>query len=160
MTPSDLAVPVGRRHFEDYVPGSVCVYGPVPITEAEIVEFAQRYDPQPMHTDPAAAALGPFGGVIASGWHTIALVMRVLVERYLSPVASIVSPGIDELRWREPVRPGDLLHVRVTVAEATASRSKPDRGLVRSNVEVVNQDGEVVLSMKAMNLMRRRVCTP
>ena len=87
------------RYFEDYVPGEVCVYGEIAMTEAEIVEFARRYDPQPIHADPDAALQGPFGGLIASGWHTIALVMRVLVERYLSHVAAIVSPGIDELRW-------------------------------------------------------------
>jgi acyl dehydratase len=151
-----LAVPVGERHFEDYVPGEVCVYRGFAIDEEAIVEFARRYDPQPMHADPDAAARGPFGGLIASGWHTIALVMRVLVERYLSHVAAIVSPGIDELRWTLPVRPGDVLAVRVTVLEASVSRSKPDRGLVRTQVEALNQRGEVVLSMKAMNFIRRR----
>jgi acyl dehydratase len=152
----ELAVPVERRYFEDYVPGAVCVYGAVAVTAESIVEFARRYDPQPIHCDPDAAARGPFEGLIASGWHTIALVMRVLVERYLSPVAAIVSPGIDELRWTLPVRPGDVLSVRVTVLEATTSRSKPDRGLVRTFVEALNQRGEVVLSMKAMNFIRRR----
>jgi acyl dehydratase len=152
----DLVVPVGERHFEDYVAGTVCVYGDIPVTEAAIVEFARRYDPQPIHADPQAAGRGPFGGLIASGWHTISLVMRVLVERYLSHVAAIVSPGIDELRWTQPVRPGDVLSVRVTVLEATASRSKPDRGLVRTLIEALNQRGEVVLSMKAMNLIKRR----
>ena len=153
---SDLAVPAANRHFEDYVPGAVCVYGEIAITEAEIVEFARRYDPQPMHVDPDAAARGPFGGLIASGWHTISLVMRVLVERYLSHVAAIVSPGIDEVRWKAPVRPGDVLRVRVTVEEASLSRSKADRGLVRTHIEALNQRDEVVLSMRAMNLMRRR----
>ncbi len=156
MTPHDLPVPVQQRYFEDYVPGSVCVYGPVSVTEAEIVEFATRYDPQPMHTDPAAAARGPFGGLIASGWHTTGLVMRVLVERYLSHVAALVSPGIDELRWQKPVRSGDALHVRVTVLDADISRSKPDRGLIRSFVEALNQNDEVVMSLKAMNLLLRR----
>jgi acyl dehydratase len=153
---SDLAVPVGQRHFEDYVAGATCVYGEIPVTESAIVEFARRYDPQPIHTDKEAATQGPFGGLIASGWHTISLVMRLLVERYLSHVAAIVSPGIDELRWTMPVRPGDVLSVRVTVLEATVSRSKPDRGLVRTLIEALNQRGEVVLSMKAMNFIRRR----
>lgn len=156
MPESDLAASVEQRHFEDYVPGAVCVYGAIPVTAESIVEFAQRYDPQPIHTDPDAALRGPFGGLIASGWHTIALVMRVLVERYLSHVAAIVSPGIDELRWILPVRPGDVLSVRVTVLEATISRSKPDRGLVRTLIEALNQRDEVVLSMKAMNFFRRR----
>lgn len=160
MPGPDLAVSVERRHFEDYVPGAVCVYGAISVTAESIVEFARRYDPQPIHTDPDAAVRGPFGGLIASGWHTIALVMRVLVERYLSHVAAIVSPGIDELRWTAPVRPGDVLSVRVTVLEATISRTKPDRGLVRTLVEALNQRGEVVLSMKAMNFMRRRGTGP
>ena len=125
----DLAVSVTDRYFEDYVPGAICVYGDIVMTEADILDFARRYDPQPMHTNADAATSGPFGGLIASGWHTTACVMRVLVERYLSHVAAIVSP---------------------------VSRSKPDRGLVRTFIEALNQRGEVVLSMKAMNLMRRR----
>lgn len=156
MDDRDLAVPVTDRYFEDYVPGAVCVFGEIAMTESEIIDFARRYDPQPMHTDPAVAARGPFGGLIASGWHTTACVMRLLVERYLSHVAAIVSPGIDEMRWKAPVRPGDVLHVRVTVEEASVSRSKPDRGLVRSLIEVLNQHDEVVQSMRAMNLIRRR----
>ncbi len=156
MERTDLAIPVAERHFEDYVPGSVCVYGDIAMTEPEIIEFARRYDPQAMHTDPERAARGPFGGLIASGWHTVARVMQVLVESYLSTVAAIVSPGIDELRWPAPVRPGDVLRVRVTVESANVSRTKPDRGLVRSLVEALNQRGEVVLSMRAMNLIRRR----
>jgi len=156
---TDLATPLTDRYFEDYVPGSVCIYGSVTMTEADIVEFALRYDPQPIHADAQVARDGPFGGLIASGWHTTACVMRVLVERYLSAVAAIVSPGIDELRWPAPVRPMDVLYVRVTVEEATPSRSKPDRGLVRTFIEALNQRDEVVLSMKAMNLIRRRKST-
>jgi acyl dehydratase len=156
MSPKDLPIPVEQRHFEDYAPGSIGVYGPIALTEADIVEFALRYDPQPMHTDPVAAARGPFGGLIASGWHTTGLVMRVLVERYLSHVAALVSPGIDELRWHKPVRPGDVLSVRITVLEASISRSKPDRGLIRTFIEAVNQKDEVVMSLKAMNFLRRR----
>jgi acyl dehydratase len=144
MSPKDLPIPVEQRHFEDYAPGSIGVYGPIALTEADIVEFALRYDPQPMHTDPVAAARGPFGGLIASGWHTTGLVMRVLVERYLSHVAALVSPGID------------VLSVRITVLEASISRSKPDRGLIRTFIEAVNQKDEVVMSLKAMNFLRRR----
>ena len=108
------------------------------------------------NTDPAAAAAGPFGGLIASGWHTVGLVMRVLVESYLARDAALASPGVDELRWVQPVRPGDTLHGRVTVLEATRSRSKPDRGMVRTSVETMNQRDEVVMSMIAMNLFRCR----
>ena len=114
------------------------------------------YDPQSMHVDPVAAAQGPFGGLIASGWHTAAMVMRLFVEHYLSKVATLPSPGVDELRWVRPVRPGDTLRVRVTVTETKRSRSKPDRGLVRGLVEVLNQNGELVMSNKPMNLMRCR----
>lgn len=152
----DLPVPVTDRYFEDYVPGSECVLGPVTMRAEEIVEFAVRYDPQPIHTDHDAAAAGPFGGLIASGWHTVAVVMRALVENYLSPAAALVSPGVDELRWIRPVRPGDVLHVRVVVLEANVSRSKPDRGLVRTSIETLNQRDELVMSFKAMNLLLRR----
>ena len=157
MKDNAATVPVENHHFEDYVPGSTATVGPIAITEAEIIEFAVRYDPQPIHIDPAAAAVGPFGGLIASGWHTVCLVMRVLVEHYLARGAALASPGIDELRWMKPVRPGDVLHVRVTVLEAKRSRSKPDRGMVRTSVEAINQRDELVMSMIAMNLFRCRV---
>ena len=156
MDEPPLIASVDDRWFEDYMPGSVGVFGRIAITEDEIVAFARQYDPQAIHADPEAARAGPFGGLIASGWHTIALVMRVLVDHYLSRVAALVSPGIDELRWLAPVRPGDTLSVRVTVTEAVPSRSKSDRGIVKSYVEAMNQRGETVLTMTAMNLIRRR----
>ncbi len=154
-----MTVPPAARYFEDYHVGMVDEFGEVGVTADDILEFARRYDPQPMHVDPSAAASGAFGGLIASGWHTAAMVMRLFVEHYLSKVATLPSPGIDELRWVRPVRPGDTLRVRVTVQEATRSRSKPDRGLVRSLVEVLNQDGELVMSQRPMNLMRCRSVT-
>ena len=154
--PSPSTIPVEQRHFEDYVPGTVYEFGDVTVEEADIVEFGRRYDPQPFHTDPEAAKQTPFGGLIASGWQTAGFMMRLYVQHYLSPVTSLGSPGIDELRWPKPVRPGDVLSVRATVLEATRSRSKPDRGLVRTHVEVLNQHGDVVFSMKAMNLLRAR----
>jgi len=155
-TIADLAVPVGERYFEDYVPGTVLEYGSITLTEAEIIEFARRFDPQYIHTDPRAASVGPFGGLISSGWHTAGVMMRLFVDHYLSHVASMASPGIDELRWQRPVRPGDSLSIRVTILEANRSRSKPDRGMVRSLVEALNQNGEVVMSLKAMNILRCR----
>ena len=148
------------RHFEDYVPGMSETLGPITMTESAIIEFAQRYDPQPMHIDPERAATGAFGGLIASGWHTVCVTMRELVLGYLAESASLASPGIDELRWVKPVRPGDSLHVRVTVVDATRSRSKPDRGLVRTSIEAINQHGEIVMSMTAMNLIRCRHASP
>ncbi|WNV73709.1 MaoC family dehydratase [Geodermatophilus sp. DSM 44513] len=144
------------RWFEDYVPGTTAEHGPLRVTEDDVVDFGRRFDPQPFHVDAQAAAAGPFGGLIASGWHTCALMMRLLADEYLSPVSSLGSPGIDELRWRAPVRPGDELTLRTTVADAVPSRSKPDRGLVRTGIELVRQDGTAVLSMTAMNLVLRR----
>ena len=160
MSPTDFAAPIRDRYFEDYVPGAVYEFGSCEVTEADIIDFARRFDPQPMHLDEAAAAQGPFGGLIASGWHTAALMMRLFVDHFLLGQASLASPGIDELRWTRPVRPGHVLHLRVTVLEATRSRSKPDRGMVRTLIEVLNQDGEVVMSLKPMNLLRCRSPLP
>ena len=156
MTSSQFAVPARDRHFEDYVPGSIFEFGSVPMAEAEIIDFARHYDPQPMHTDPAAAAQGPYGGLIASGWHTGGVMMRLYVDNYLPVEASLGSPGVDELRWLLPVRPGDRLRIRVSVVETRRSRTKPDRGVVRSFIEVLNQKDEVVMSMRALNLIRCR----
>ncbi len=144
------------RYFEDYPTGSVYEFGSIPVEEKEIIDFARRFDPQPFHTDPEAARHSIYGGLIASGWHTAGLMMRLLVEHYLSPASSLGSPGVDELRWLKPVRPGDVLSLRVTVGDATRSRSKPDRGAVRSLTEVRNQRGEVVMIVKATTLMRCR----
>ena len=146
-------VPPAERFFEDYHVGMVDEFGDVLVTAEEIVEFARRYDPQTMHVDAVAAGTGRFGGLIASGWHTASMTMRLFVEHYLSKVATLPSPGIDQLRWTRPVRPGDTLRMRVTVVETRRSTSKPDRGMVRSLVEVVNQKGEVVMSQRPMNLM-------
>jgi acyl dehydratase len=148
--------PASDRYLEDFVPGEVREYGPVPVSEAEILEFARKYDPQPIHVDPEWARTGPFGGLIASGWHTTALTMRLLVDHYLPAAASLASPGIDELRWVRPVRPGDALSVRVTVLEVRPSRSKPDRGLLRSRIEVLDRDGAIVMTLVALNMLRRR----
>jgi acyl dehydratase len=147
---------VVNRYFEDYVVGSLLTVGPVTVTEDEIVDFARRYDPQPFHVDREAAARGPYGGIIGSGWHTCAIVMRALVDEYISPASALGSPGIDELRWRAPVRPGDALSIAVRVVESRVSRSKPELGIVRTGVEVTNQDGTLLLTMTANNLVLRR----
>lgn len=148
--------PAAERYFEDYTPGAVFTAGAIAVTEAEIVDFARHYDPQAMHTDPEAAARGRFGGLIASGWHTAALMMRLFATNFLSPESSVASPGIDELRWLEPVRPGDVLSLRVSVIEARRSRSRPGEGVVRSFIEVLNQDGTVVMSLKPISLIACR----
>ncbi len=150
-----FSTPAADRRFEDYTVGATYDCGSVTVTEADILAFASRYDPQAMHVDRALAETGPFGGVIASGWHTGGLIMRLLVENYL-PANGLASPGIDELRWPRPVRPGDTLTLHVTVEQARRSRSKPDRGLVHSLMQAFNQHGEVVMTMKPMNLVRCR----
>jgi len=146
----------GLSYFDDYVPGTTYDCGSFEVSEAEIISFAKQFDPQPFHVDPAAAAHGPFGGLIASGWHTTALVMRRLVENYLPAQASLGSPGVDELRWPHPVRPGDTLRVRATVVEARRSESKPDRGIMKTALEAVNQDGRTVMRATATNFLRVR----
>lgn len=148
--------PIGDRWLEDYVPGAVHEFGDIAVEEDEVLAFGRRFDPQPFHTDAEAARRTEYGGLIASGWHTAALMMRMYSDHYLSHVATLVSPGIDEMRWLLPVRPGDTLSMRVTVLEARRSRSKPDRGIVRSAVEVLNQRGEVVMTLVGLNLMRAR----
>jgi len=145
-----------QRYFEDYAEGTVHEFGSMRVSEEEIIAFAERFDPQPFHTHPDSARHTVYGGLIASGWHTGSVAMRLLVDHYLPGPASLGSPGLDELRWMRPVRPGDVLSIRVTILEARRSASKPDRGLVRSHVEVINQDRETVMSMKPINLMRCR----
>jgi acyl dehydratase len=147
---------VSDRYFEDYVPGTTSEHGPILVDRNEVLEFAGRYDPQAFHVDAEAAGAGPFKGLIASGWHTCALMMRVLVDEYLSPASSLGSPGIDELRWLLPVRPGDRLTLRATVQETRVSRSDPTRGILKTNVELFNQAGDLVLRMTAVNLVRTR----
>jgi acyl dehydratase len=156
MTTSNFVAPINQRYFEDYVSGSTFEYGQISLSADEIIEFARRFDPQPIHTDPEEAERGPFKGLIASGWHTAGVMMRLLADHYISHVASMASPGVDEIRWMIPVRPGDSLSIRVTVLETKRSRSKPDRGIVRSLVEVMNQNREVVMSLKPLSIVRCR----
>lgn len=156
MAKTALPKPRGQRYFEDYPVGEVFEFGPIDVEEEEVLAFARRYDPQPMHIDPEFAAKGPFGGIIASGWHTLSLMMRLMVENYSSSVAGLASPGVDEVRWSKPVRPGDRLTLRITIREAKPSRSKPDRGVIFSLAEAVNQHGEVVASFQGMNLILKR----
>lgn len=156
MSDSLFAIPPDDRYFEDYAEGSVHEFGTVEVTTDEIIAFACRYDPQSFHTDPETAKESIYGGLIASGWLTAALMMRLIVDHYLPRAASLGSPGVDELRWSLPVRPGDRLTVRAAVVQARVSQSKPDRGIVRTAVEVLNQRREVVMTMLALNFIRRR----
>jgi acyl dehydratase len=143
-------------YFEDFTPGAVLEFGSIEMTEEEIVGFARRYDPQPCHLDREAGKASIFGDLCASGWNTTAVMMRMWVDSILSPEASLGSPGVDELRWLKPVYPGDRLRCRLEVLEATPSRSRPFMGSVRLKGEVLNQKGEVVLSMTGISFFRRR----
>jgi acyl dehydratase len=149
-------VPFAERYFEDYPVGEVADFGDCPITEEEVVGFATRYDPQPFHIDAEAARGTIYGGLIASGWMTASCAMRMMVDHYISPLASMGSPGIDELRWLAPVRPGDRLRMRATVLESRPSRSKPDRGMLRFHWDVIRQDGTTVMSMTGWGMYRTR----
>jgi len=144
------------RYFEDYVPGAVFILWTHTVSEAAIIEFAREFDPQEFHIDPAAAADGPYGGVIASGCHTFALGGRAMAMGYLSPESSLPSPGAEDLHWHTPVRPNDTLTWRATVLSARPSRSNPARGIVRTRIEALTQDESLALSMTAVHLIRRR----
>jgi len=143
-------------YFEDFHPGKSVALGARTITEAEIIGFARQYDPQIFHLDPEAARRSPFGGLIASGWHSAAIFMRLFVDGVLRQSSALASPGVDDLRWLQPVRPGDRISARVTVLETVPSRSKPDRGLVKLACESTNQRGEIVMTMCSLGLFARR----
>ena len=125
LSDKDFPTPIDDRYFEDYTPGAVYEYGYITVTEAEIIDFAREFDPQPIHVDREFAARGPFQGLIASGWHTGSIMMRLFADHCLSRVASLASPGIDELRWPAPLRPGDSVKLRVTIVEARRSAPSP-----------------------------------
>ena len=144
------------RWFEDYVPGAVHDLGSVVVDKQEVIAFARQFDPQPFHLDKEWAEKSVFGGLIASGWHTACMAMRLICDHYLSEVSSEGSPGIDELRWLRPVRPGDQLSVRATILDARLSRSRPERGIVRSQIETLNQDEEIVMHLTSTIFIRCR----
>src|ERR1700730_16966465 len=140
---STFSRPIDDRYLEDYIQGETHECGSILVEEIDIISFARKFDPQTMHVDPVQAATGRYNGLIASGWHTVSMMMRLYVDNYLSSVASRASPGVDELRWHSPVRPNDRLRLRLTVVEVSPTR-KPDRGLVVSRLEALNQDDVVV----------------
>ena len=156
MEVSTFCSPIDDRYFEDYIPGAVYEFGCMSVEEEEIISFAKRFDPQPFHIDPETAKHTMYRGLIASGWHTASLTMRIMVDHYISRVASLGSPGVDEIRWLKPVRPGDTLSVRATLISAVRSQSKPDQGTIRAFVEALNQHSETVMTMKAAGMMRCR----
>ena len=143
-------------YFEDFPPGDVRESPPRTITREEMVDFARKYDPQPFHLDDDAAKKTIYGGLIGSGWLTVSVMMRLLWDTMLKDTVSLGSPGSDEIRWLKPVRPGDTLRARFTVVEAIPSRSKPDRGVVKTFTEILNQHGEIVMTMRGMGMFGRR----
>jgi acyl dehydratase len=144
------------RYWEDFAVGDATEVGPVTVSAAEIIEFASRYDPQPFHLDEVAGKESPFGGLIASGWHTTALFMGMFVRAVLLDSASLGSPGVEEIRWTAPVRPGDTLAGRSTVTDVRPSSTNARRGTVFTTNEVFNQDGVLVLTLKARGFFARR----
>jgi len=145
-----------RYCWEDFEVGRVFEHGARKLSEEDIVRFAREWDPQRYHVDPQAAKATPFGGLIASGWQSCGVLMRLMCDAYLNESSCIGSPGIDEIRFLKPVRPGDALRFRSTVLEASPSRSRPERGNVRFRWELVNHNDEVVLSMLGRQLYLRR----
>lgn len=144
------------RYFEDFQPGEVIPLGSYVVPREEIIAFARQFDPQPFHLDDEAARGSMFGGLVASGWHTASICHRLLVEGLLKHTSSMGSPGVEELRWLLPVRPGDELSVRIEVLASTPSRSKPDRGALKTRLETRNQKGEVVMTEVATVFFSRR----
>lgn len=144
------------RCFEDLNEGESGAYGPYVVSEEEILAFARQWDPQWFHTDPQAAAESIYGGLIASGIHTLAVMSRLLVEGWAGEIANLGSPGLDAIELLRPVRPGDALRLRVTVRAMRASESRPDRGIVRLGIVVVNQDGAEVLRTGTILMVKRR----
>ena len=147
---------VEQKYFDDFSVGDRFVTGGITLTESDIINFALRYDPQPFHLDANAASESAFGGLIASGYQSLALCFRLFIQTGILTKASMGSPGIDELRWLSPVRPGDTLHTSIEVKEVIPSMSKPDRGIVRFRYAAINQHDEEALSFVLNHLLRRR----
>ena len=149
-------MPKEPRYWEDYEVAQKFPLGSVSFTEQEIVDFARQFDPQSFHVDREAAVQSMFGGIIASGWHVAAKMMRLFVDNYVDDRTALGSPGLDELRWLKPVRGGDTLTGMVEIAAKAPSRSRPQMGVVHERWTVTNQNGEVVMTTKGINMVRRR----
>jgi acyl dehydratase len=145
-----------RIYFEDIAPGTVTRFGPRKITREEIITFAAEFDPQPMHLDEEAAKKTMLGGLSASGWHSCAIMMRLIYDGFLVDAASMGAPGIDEVKWLKPVRPGDELSVRLTALEKREPKTRPDMGFVQFRCELLNQNGEVVLDSTYPGMFAKR----
>jgi acyl dehydratase len=147
---------MSKRHFEDFQPGAVTVYGPRLVTRAEIVAFAAEFDPQPMHLDEAAAATTMLGGLAASGWHSCCLLMRIIADGLVNKTHSMGAPGVEEVRWLKPLRPGTQVRVRATVLETHAPKSRPEFGFVKYLFEMLDEHGDVITTFISLLMVRRR----
>lgn len=151
-----MATPLKERWFDDYQVGEVFEFGNYAVSEAEIIAFARSYDSQFFHLDSEAAKSSSYGGLIASGWMSAAIAMRMMCDHFVPETSGMGSPGIDQLRWLVPVRPGDQLHLRASVMEVKRSQSKPDRGVVTIRQELINQLGQVVMSLDGKSMHKVR----
>jgi acyl dehydratase len=145
-----------KLHWEDFKPGAVAVYGPRLVTREEIVAFAAEFDPQPMHLDEAAASATLLGGLGASGWQICCLLMRMVADGFLLDSTSMGAPGIDEVRWLKPLRPGTQIRVRATVLDTRASNSRPEMGFVKFHYEVLDDQDAVLTTMVCSTMLVRR----
>lgn len=145
-----------KYYWEDFPVGKVSEFGNMKVSAEEIVEFAGKFDPQPFHLSEEGGKNSLFGGLCASGWHTCAMAMRMMCDGYILESASLGSPGLENIRWLKPVRPGDTLHIRSVVLEARPMDSKPHVGLLRVRTEVLNQHNEEVMQMEGYGMYRRR----
>jgi acyl dehydratase len=147
---------VPKSYWEDFKVGEVHQIDENRVEKDEIIAFAKHFDPQPFHVDEAAANASAYGGLIASGWHTVALVMRMMCDSYMHDSASLGSPGVENLKWLKPVRPGDTIRAQRTTLKVRASASWPEMGLVKTRWEVFNQNGEQVMAMEGYGMFGRR----
>ena len=145
-----------KLHYEDFTPGTVSIYGPRLVTREEIVAFAAEFDPQPMHLDEAAAGATLLGGLAASGWHSCSLLMRMIADGFVLESASMGAPGVDEVRWLRPLRPGTRVRVRATVLETRASNSRPELGFVRFLFEMLDEQDDVLTALTSPLMLKRR----
>jgi acyl dehydratase len=145
-----------ESYWEDFAPGSVAEYGPYLVTKEEIIDFATQFDPQPMHLDEEAARHSMLHGLGASGFHSCCILMRLIIDGFVNKSVSLGSPGVDEVKWRAPVRPGDELRVRATIIETRPSSSRPDVGFVKYHCEMLNADDASLMTLVTSQIVRRR----
>jgi acyl dehydratase len=147
---------MSKRHWEDFEPGAVAIYGPRLVTREEIVAFAAEFDPQAMHLDEAAGAATLLGGLAASGWHSCCILMRIIADGFINESSSLGAPGVDEVRWLKPLRPGTQVRVRTTILETRASNSRPEIGFVKCLFELLDEQDTVLITLTSPLMIRRR----